>query len=68
MGSFFSTIDDFMSSLVTILAFCAVIFAPIYITNVINKNFDRLNDEEVLQKYGIFYEDFRTTNKYAVYY
>jgi hypothetical protein len=48
MGSYFSTFDDAMSSTVAIIAFFMVILAPIYITYVINKNIERLNDNEML--------------------
>ena len=68
LASWFGTRDDIMSSVVTIIAFLMVVFMPIYIAYILKENKNRLDDDKVLEKYGIFYEEFRLDNKWAVYY
>ena len=66
--SWFATFDDTMNSVVAIIAFLMVIFVPIYVAYILKKFRNRLDDDEVLEKYGIFYEDYRFDNRNAVYY
>lgn len=68
LASWFATFDDTLNSVVAIIAFLMVIFVPIYVSHILKKFRNRLNDEEVKEKYGIFYEEFRLDNRNAVYY
>ena len=57
---FLLTPDDIMNtSLVLIYAVLVIIF-PVWGYIVIMRNFDHLGDENIKEKYGVFYEDNRT--------
>ena len=68
LKSWFATFDDTLNSVVAIIAFLMVIFVPIYISYILKKFRNRLDDEQVMEKYGVFYEEYRLDDRNAVYY
>ena len=67
-ASWFGTFDDTLNSIVAIISFLMIVFVPIYVAKILKDNKSRLDNEDVRDKYGIFYEEFRLDNKNAVYY
>lgn len=57
---FFNSFDNFLSSGATIVFFGLIIAAPLYISYLILANYDKLDDPEFQDKYGVYYNEFKT--------
>ena len=49
-----------MNSLLTISMFVTIFLLPIINRVIVKRNYLTLNDEETLEKYGVYYRDYKT--------
>lgn len=58
--NWFSSTGDILNSVMTISMFATIFLLPIINRVIVRKNFLTLNDEETLEKYGVYYRDYKT--------
>ena len=62
--AWFATKSDILNSVTTFICLIAVVILPIYIKYVLNKYDGKLEDQDVLEHYGMFYGGYKN-KKYA---
>lgn len=58
--NWFSSTGDVMNSLLTLSMFVTIFLLPIINRVIVRKNFLTLNDEDTLERYGVYYRDYKT--------
>lgn len=67
---FFDSFDNILCSTVTLIAVFLAYWKPIYIWASLYVNLDHLHEPHILEKYGVFYEefDYRSSNPLKSFY
>lgn len=64
-AGYFETKLDALNSVLAISFLIAVLIFPFYVHRAIKKNFDNLEDRNVVAHYGVFYEDLKLESYHA---
>lgn len=55
----FSSLGDILNSVFSILLIIISFVLPLFTRRIIRKNFDQLGEEEFIEKWGLFYREYR---------
>ena len=55
----FSSLGDILNSVFSILLIIISFVLPLFTRMIIRKNFDQLGEEEFIEKWGLFYREYR---------